>query len=579
METEQPRSKTKSGFVIGILLGILVLAVVLRIFALDKFPPSLFGDEIDVGYQAYSLLHTARDYTGQFLPTYMHSFSEWRAPLLMYATVPSIALFGLNVWGVRLVPAFFGVLSVFLLYLFTIELTKSRKVSIVAAFLLAISPWHLQYSRESYEVTLLLSLLLAGLYGFLKGLKNPKWLLLAAVALGLMFYTYSIATLFVPLLIVALPIIYWRQLHRISLLYSTTAVVLFCIIILPFAIQTFSGKTSERFSLISILNDPQMVNRINEQRNIVVFPPTSPIRGALKDIPEKLVHNRPMVIAGLFSTNYFTAFSPQFLFLRGDLNLRQSVGGMGELYFFFLPLLLAGCYFLAVKKDQSWKLLTALILISPVASALTNDGGMHATRLFLMNVPLVILAAFGLVWLYRHAAKNSLIALIDICIILLAVANGLVYIHLYYSHSPIDGYPYWQYGYEDGLKYLSAHRNEFDRLLITNDGEPSLGRTLFYFAYDPATFQKQFTGDRPIPNILPGFEGFQVANMYFVKFTYSANSADIRYVLQYHDVYFVSQREIGADSDWRIFPPPTIKVLHVTYDPWGKPLYYVLTKG
>jgi len=84
----------------GWLCLILVVALFLRTYRLDYL--ELFGDELDVGYQSYSLVTTGRDYKGNFLPTYIHSFSEWRAPGLMYVMMPFISIFGLDEWGLGL---------------------------------------------------------------------------------------------------------------------------------------------------------------------------------------------------------------------------------------------------------------------------------------------------------------------------------------------------------------------------------------------------------------------------------------------------------------------------------------------
>src|SRR3989344_2897391 len=94
-----------------ILTFILIFSTVLRLGFVTTSPPELFGDEVDVGYQAYSLYKTGRDLYRQPLPTYIHSLSEWRAPLLMYATVPSVAFLGLNEWDVRVPQAIFGSLA------------------------------------------------------------------------------------------------------------------------------------------------------------------------------------------------------------------------------------------------------------------------------------------------------------------------------------------------------------------------------------------------------------------------------------------------------------------------------------
>ena len=95
---------------------ILALGLVLRLIMMATIPGELFGDEVDVGYQAYSLFKTGKDLYGQTLPLYIHSLSEWRAPLLMYATVPTIAVFGLNEYGVRLPEVILGALAPLILF-------------------------------------------------------------------------------------------------------------------------------------------------------------------------------------------------------------------------------------------------------------------------------------------------------------------------------------------------------------------------------------------------------------------------------------------------------------------------------
>jgi hypothetical protein len=68
----------KKGKLIVSLLLITLLGLLLRLYNLEKVPPSLFGDEVDVGYQAYSILKTGRDYMGQSWPISFHSLAEWR---------------------------------------------------------------------------------------------------------------------------------------------------------------------------------------------------------------------------------------------------------------------------------------------------------------------------------------------------------------------------------------------------------------------------------------------------------------------------------------------------------------------
>src|SRR3989344_5610124 len=79
---------------------ILVAAAFLRLWKLAEVPVSLFGDELDVGYHAYSILKTGRDYSGNFMPLHFHSLAEWRTPFYLYSSVPTVAIFGISALGV-----------------------------------------------------------------------------------------------------------------------------------------------------------------------------------------------------------------------------------------------------------------------------------------------------------------------------------------------------------------------------------------------------------------------------------------------------------------------------------------------
>ena len=100
------RSKSKFFLVL-----ILILASFLRLWGLTKVPVSMFADELDVGYQAYSILKTGRDYMGNPWPLNFQSYSDLRTPLYIYAAVPTVSIFGISPLGVRLPAAIFGILG------------------------------------------------------------------------------------------------------------------------------------------------------------------------------------------------------------------------------------------------------------------------------------------------------------------------------------------------------------------------------------------------------------------------------------------------------------------------------------
>ncbi|KKP32910.1 MAG: hypothetical protein UR20_C0016G0001, partial [Candidatus Woesebacteria bacterium GW2011_GWE2_31_6] len=106
-----------------ILIVILLVASFLRLYKISSDPVSLFGDELDVGYHAYSILKTGKDYSGNFMPLHFQSLAEWRTPLYLYSAVPTVAIFGINALGVRLPAAIFGILGILGIYLLIKELT------------------------------------------------------------------------------------------------------------------------------------------------------------------------------------------------------------------------------------------------------------------------------------------------------------------------------------------------------------------------------------------------------------------------------------------------------------------------
>ena len=141
------------------LVAILVLAGILRFWDISHLPNGLHWDEQDTGYQAYSLLKTGKDYFGNVLPLFPHSFADWRTPVFVYSAIPFVKLLGLTPLAVRLPSAISGILSVILIYYLANQLFK-KPVGILAALVLSLSPWHVLYGRQSVECNIMLLYLL-----------------------------------------------------------------------------------------------------------------------------------------------------------------------------------------------------------------------------------------------------------------------------------------------------------------------------------------------------------------------------------------------------------------------------------
>jgi 4-amino-4-deoxy-L-arabinose transferase-like glycosyltransferase len=205
-----------------ILIVIIVFASLLRIVNLSTNPPGLNWDEVSMGYSAYSLSETGKDEWGQPWPILFRSYGEWKSPVYIYVLIPFIKIFGLNAWGVRLPAAIAGVVAVYLTYLISRKL-YSDKVGLWAAFLLAVSPWHLMLSRPGFEAGLSLTLILTGIYLMLNF--KSIW---AALPFGLAIHTYHSAKIVVPVLILYLVLSNFKK-FEIKNTYSGSYIDNICI--------------------------------------------------------------------------------------------------------------------------------------------------------------------------------------------------------------------------------------------------------------------------------------------------------------------------------------------------------------
>lgn len=88
-------------FVAISLFLIVLLASLLRFYHFTSNPPGLNTDETAIGYNAYSILKTGKDEYSQKFPLAFRSFDDYKPPLYIYLTVPSVAIFGLNEFAVR----------------------------------------------------------------------------------------------------------------------------------------------------------------------------------------------------------------------------------------------------------------------------------------------------------------------------------------------------------------------------------------------------------------------------------------------------------------------------------------------
>ncbi len=558
--------------------GIIIIASLLRLNGLAKVPVSLFGDELDVGYHAYSLLKTGRDYYGNFLPFHLHSLAEWRTPLYLYSAVPTVWLFGISPLGVRLPAAIFGILGIIALFLFVRFFYKNEKLALLASALLAFSPWHIQYSRGAFEVTELLFFFFMGLYLFFKGLKDGKWLWLSALCLGLMPWIYSSAKLYTPVIVGILVILYWRDLKKLKPKHLFGAFLAFVIVGLPTAYSVFAGGAAQRFSYIGVFSDPNTEYAVGDKRlHDVVFREKQGGEFAAS-YTDRLFHNKFTYWGDMIVNNYLDSFSLDFLFYEGDINPRHSIGGIGQFYVVEAVALFLGIVFYfsgGSKADvrKKW-LILFWILTAPIPSAITRDGGTHATRLILMLPPLIILMAWGLFNTLTRLKRGQKVFFVS-AYLGLFLLNFIFYQHNYWVHYPWNSERWWHSGFEEAVAYVKEHESEYDRVVFSVANEPPWIFFAAWYEYPPKLWQENF----PLDNVVP-LEGFGDAS-HIDKFYFASPKENVfrwAEILDNKTLYVASAKEIPMNlilEPQRT--PPGLSLMHSVAYPSGEPVFYLLT--
>jgi len=472
------------------LLPILVFLVVflafwLRFYKVTEIPPSLNWDEVSIGYNAYSILKTGKDEWGQFLPFHFKSYGEYKLPAQIYASIPGIYFFGLNELGVRITPIVYGTLTVLLLYLLLQELYKNKNISLIASFLLAVSPWHIQLTRASFESSFSLFWFLLALLLLVKGLKNKKWLVISMLPFAVSVYTYNTARVFTPLFLFVAAFLYRQYFWKVRGWFLLSGII-FAIITSPIIPFVLSGDAAARYKLVSITDDKGLVPRIEERRNLSKLPP----------LITKLIHNRYTYNTYYFSKNYIAHFTPSFLFINGAGHKQHHVQGVGELYWIQAPFLLFGLYLLIKRKDKSLKILLPWLLLAFVPVSMTNDSIPNALRTLIAVPVYQIITAVGIYHFILMTKDKRLKTIAASLVLVLFAINFSIYLKKYYVDYPINYSRDWQYGNKEVVEYIEKNQEKYDLIVYTRSyGEPHMF-TLFFMGWDPAKFQNDLNLDR-----------------------------------------------------------------------------------
>ncbi len=461
-----------------IFLTITVLAFSLRFYNLAANPPGLYWDEAAFGYNAYSILKTAQDEHGRFMPLFFESFGDWKLPGYFYLLVPSIKLFGLSEFSVRFPSAFLGFLTPIIFFLLVKKITKNTNLALTCMLFLAVSPWHIQFSRGGFESTAGLFFVVSGSYLFLKAqeAKNSIIFAISLVLFVLSIYTYHAYRIFTPLLAFSIFVINLRSVKKnIKLLIIPIALGL--IMILPMVIFTFSQNGLIRATTQSAFKngDPEKSRLDFDQKS------KKPLR-----FLSKYIYNPPIYYSQVALKGYLDHFSPRFLFVEGDTIGRHSQVDMGQIYFFDSIFIFFALFAFAKIKGNAKNIFLFWLLAAPIPAMIVLPTP-HAYRTLQMVIPLSFFSGLGAYYFFSTRKPILVKALLAFII----VFSFATYTHLLFVHYPKKFAADWQDGYKSMVGEIKKYQENYQKVYVTNINQVPYIYLLFYQAYDPAKFIRE----------------------------------------------------------------------------------------
>jgi hypothetical protein len=353
-------------------LAVLVAAATLYFTRVPDHPPGFYIDESSICYNAYTISQTGRDEYGNEWPLFFRAFGDYKNPVYIYLLAGLFRFTGPSILVARLFSAMLGI-------------AKRRVVAFLVVLTVLLTPWLFELSRVVLEVSLYPLVLALFLLCVHRVSQKPSlsWneILLLAVTLALITYTYSIGRLLGPLLALGL-IFFGTRGRRGGLLLSWG---LYALTLVPMFIfqRRHPNALSGRFSIITYIT----------------------------------TQNTPGNIAWEFVKHYFGNFNPWRLLVTGDPNAFQITHLYGAELLLAVTGLLSVAGLLLVfryhRRDALWRFVVYGVAVSVVPAALTSEY-VHTLRLVPLAVFLIVLAIPAVEWLTRkrHPIILSLLVLL-----------------------------------------------------------------------------------------------------------------------------------------------------------------------
>ena len=442
-----------------ILMIITLVGFTIRFYKMTDSPAGLYIDETSIGYNAYSIVETGRDEHGRFMPLFFEAFGEYKLPIYIYSVVLAQLILGPSDLSVRLPSVIFGVLTIPLLFFFVRELLTDKRyviykdeVAIIGTFLLAVSPWHFQFTRPGFEASSGLFFFVLALFLFFKAAnqKSKNLIVFSIVSFVLTFYSYNAARIVTPITLATLLTLYCRKFH---ILTWATALLIGFLLSLPFLFFALSAEGLVRAKQVSIFYQPL---------------------------------ERPIVLQ--FISNFWKNVSPFYLFGTGDPTIAHlTEHRMSLLYLTELPFFVIGLIVMFIKRSKEYIFILILFLMALIPPAISTLSP-HSLRGFFSLPSTIFISALGLGVLVSKSDNKTFKKLIISVYVFALAISALKFVNIYHNKYAIDAGWDWQVDAKEVSLIVARLESDYDRVYF-DSGLRNIA-ILWYLKIDPGLYQK-----------------------------------------------------------------------------------------
>jgi 4-amino-4-deoxy-L-arabinose transferase-like glycosyltransferase len=441
-----------------ILCLIILFSGIIRLFYSDRIPSGINDDELHFVLNAKSIFYGFSNIEGNINPFQLGEMSS-----LIFA--PIIGPLPSNIFTARLPYILTGCLTIILIYLITLKLTKNFNLAIISALVATINPWSIYVSRSSFDAPIAIFFYLLTFYLLVS--KKPKYIYLSTITAFLAFNSYiGTKILLLPFIIISSYFL-WKFNKKNGKHYSV-AVLISLLIILNFIITLPNQSVSKRINELSTPNDSQIVNQVNlERQQSIQYQPL-----------KFLLTNKYTVYIKNFTQKYLYNFSADILFLDGDHTTTGSLWKMGYFYYIDALMIIMGIIHLYLKNRNFLFLIGSFILLSPIPEAIRSDTIPAYVFHSSFQYPYFFILIGAGILLFWQIFSNKFIRFSLVAVYLLSFIN---FIDIYFFKSPMYQPESFSFSHRVISNYLKLENNKNREIYVLTREPEVLFRSYLFF--------------------------------------------------------------------------------------------------